>query len=251
MSEELKTAIEAVKKGAETALSYFDNDKNLGTKFKEDSTPVTIADPLTEETIKNYILSVYPDAKILGEETGGSSDEESFWIIDPIDGTRVYSRGINGWAVLLAYYSKGEFKIGVCYFPVLNELYYAEKNKGAFLNGKKIVVSNIHPLKKALINSGNPKYYKNTEIILKLVESAYVTRGYETTYADCLVAAGKMEVSVDPYAQLWDFAPFATIIPEAGGFITNLHGNPLKLTDRGCLMSNKILHDELIDVLSR
>lgn len=250
MSEELKTAIEAVKMGAEKALSYFDNEQDLGVTTKHDSTPVTIADPATEEVIKAYLLSVFPDAKIVGEETGGSTEEDSFWIIDPIDGTRVYSRGMNGWAVLLAYHAKGEFTIGVAYFPVLNELYYAEKGKGAFLNGKAIKVSDIQPLNKALINSGNPKYYKNRQVILELLEQAPIVRSYETTYADCLVAAGKMEASIDPYAQLWDFAPFATIVPEAGGTITNLHGKPLQLTDRGCVISNAVLHDELIGIVS-
>jgi histidinol phosphatase-like enzyme (inositol monophosphatase family) len=249
-SAELKTAIEAVKLGAEKALEYFNNDKNLGTTIKADDTPVTIADPMTEEVIKKHILSQFPEANILGEESGGTTDHESFWIIDPIDGTRVYARGIKTWAILLAYYSKGEFLIGVSYFPSLGELYYAEKGKGAFLNDELIKVSDINPLNKAMINSGNPKYFKNKGVIPVLVERTAVTRGYETTYADCLVASGKMDISVDPYAQLWDFAPFATILPEAGGSITNLHGNPLQLTDRGCVMSNNVLHEELMKILT-
>lgn len=251
MTKELKTAIEAAKKGAEKALEYFDNESDLGITHKSDNTPVTKADPETEEVIKEYILSQFPDAKILGEEGGGSADAESFWIIDPIDGTRIFARGIKGWAVLIALYTKGEFIVGVCYFPALNELYYAEKGKGAYFNGKLVKVSAIKPLNKALTNSGNPKYFKNKKVILELVEKAPVVRSYETTYADCLVAAGKMEVSIDPYAQLWDFAPFAIIIPEAGGSITNLEGKPLKLTDRGCVMSNGVLHDEIMEILSK
>jgi histidinol-phosphatase len=250
LSAELKTAIEAVKLGAEKALEYFNNDKNLGTILKADDTPVTVADPMTEDVIIKHILSKFPDANILGEESGGNTEHESFWIIDPIDGTRVYARGIKTWAILLAFYSKGEFLIGVSYFPSLDELYYAEKGKGAYLNDKKIKVSDINPLNKALINLGNPKYFKNKGVISALVEKTAVTRGYETTHADCLVASGKMDISVDPYAQLWDFAPFATILPEAGGSITSLHGNPLQLTDRGCVMSNKVLHYELMEILS-
>lgn len=250
MSPELTTAIEAAKKGASIALKYFNTDLDLGLKYKSDNTPVTLADPETEEVIKKHILSKFPQANILGEETGGSTENESFWIIDPIDGTRIFSRGVNGWAVLIAYYTKGEFTIGVSYFPSLNEMYYAEKGQGAYLNGKKINVSDVPHLNRAFLNSGNPKYYEKVDLILKLVEKSGVTRGYETTYADCLVASGKMDISIDPYAQLWDFAPFATILPEAGGFISNLAGKPLGITDRGCVMSNGLLHKELMEVLT-
>jgi len=251
MSKELATAIEAAKVGAKKALFYFDNEQELGTKLKSDDTPVTIADPVTEKEIKKYILSQFPDAKILGEESGGSIKDESFWIIDPIDGTRVYARGINAWAVLIAYYSKGEFIVGVCYFPSLDELYFAEKGKGAYLQEKKLKVSEIKQINKALLNSGNPKYYKNPQVVLRLIEKCSTLKGFEVTYAHCLVGAGKMEGSIDPYAQLWDFAAFAVIIPEAEGKITNLEGNPLQLTDRGCIITNGVLHKEITDIVSK
>jgi fructose-1,6-bisphosphatase/inositol monophosphatase family enzyme len=251
LSNELKTAIEAVKKGAETALSFFDNGSDLGETMKEDNTNVTVADPATEETIKKHILSKFPDANILGEETGGAAHEKSFWIIDPIDGTRIYARGINTWAVLLSYCEGNNFKIGVCYFPMLNELYYAESGYGAFMNKNKITVSEIEPLEKALVNSGNPRYFKNSEVILEMINEARTVRGYETTYADCLVASGKMEGSIDPYAALWDYAAFATIISEAGGKITNLKGKNLSFDDRGCIMSNGLIHDELIRIVNK
>ncbi len=250
MSDELQTAIEAVKIGAEKALLYFDSGQDLETTLKSDNTPVTLADPATEKAIRKYILSKFPDAKIIGEEIGGSIKEESFWIIDPIDGTRVYARGINAWAVLISYYKKSEFVIGVAYFPVLNEMYYAEKGKGAFLNEKRLIVSSIKPLVKSLVNSGNPKNYKSNKIVPKLIEKCAILRGYETTYADCLVAAGKMDASIDPYAQLWDFAAFVPIIQEAGGIITNLEGKPLQLTDRGCMLSNGLLHEELMEIVN-
>ncbi len=250
-SKELQTAIDAAKMGAKKALEYFDNESDLKTVQKSDNTPVTVADTATEEVIKNDILSKFPYAKILGEETGGSTEDESFWIIDPIDGTRVYSRGINAWAVLIAYYTKGEFTIGVSYFPVLNEMYYAEKGKGAFLNGKRLNISDTNPLKNSLINSGNPQYYKKKQVIIDLVEKSGIVRGYETTYADCLVAAGKMDASIDNNAKLWDFAAFAVIIPEAGGIITDLEGKPLQLQGSGCIISNGLIHNELVKIVNK
>jgi histidinol phosphatase-like enzyme (inositol monophosphatase family) len=251
MSDELEIAIEAARIGAKKALQYFDNNSDLNTKIKSDSTPVTIADPATEEVIKSYIVSKFKDAKILGEESGGSTNEESFWIIDPIDGTRVYARGINTWAVMVSYFSKGTFEIGVCYFPLFDEIYFAQNGKGAYMNGKKLTVSKTTLLKNALINSGNPKHYKNRQIILDLVENAPVVRSYETTYADCLVAAGKMDASVDPYAKLWDFAAFVPIVQEAGGKITNLKGEKPGLNDNGCIITNGLLHNELVKIVNK
>ncbi len=153
--------------------------------------------------------------------------------------------------MLLSYYTKGNFTIGVAYFPSLNELYYAEKGKGTYLNDKKLEVSKVEKFDKALINSGNPQYYSDKQIIVRLIEACSVVRGYETTYADCLVAAGKMDASIDNYAQLWDFAAFAVIIPEAGGIITNLEGSKLSLTDRGCIISNGLIHEEIISIVNQ
>ncbi len=251
MSDLLKTAIEAAKIGAETALKYFDNNSDLNATLKSDKSILTLADPATELEIKKFILLKFPDANIVGEETGGSTAYNSFWTVDPIDGTRIYARGINTWAVLISYYDRGDFQIGVCYFPILNELYYAEKGKGAFLNDKKLHVSDINPLKSSLINSGNSQYYKQKKILLDLVEKCSVVRGYETTYADCLVAAGKMEASIDNYAQLWDFAAFAVIIPEAEGIITNYQGDRLSLKDRGFVASNGLIHNDLLEIVKK
>lgn len=250
-SKELQVAIDAAKIGAKTALKYFDNNTDLNTKLKSDNSLLTVADPATEKAIKKFIYSKYPGANILGEELGGSTEHESFWTIDPIDGTRIFARGINSWAVLISYYTKGEFIIGVCYFPIFNELYCAEKGKGAYLNGRRLSVSKINPLNKSLINSGNPSYLKKIKILNELIEKAKVVRNYETTYADCLVPAGKMDASIDPYDQLWDFAPFSVIVPEAGGKITNMQGHKLKFTDRGCIISNGLIHDEIIKIVNK
>ncbi len=251
MSDELKTAIDAAKIGAEKALQYFHGEDDLGVTYKKDGTPVALADPATEKVINDYIVSKYPDANVVGEESGGSRKNKSFWIIDPIDGTRIYTRGIKQWAILISYYTDNNFEIGVCYFPSLDEMYYAQRGKGAFHNGNKINVSNIQPLSKSFINFGNPKYFPNMSTVLDLVKTSIGTRGYETTYADCLVASAHMEASIDPYAQLWDYAAFVPIINEAGGKITNLKGKNLSLNDAGCIMTNGLVHDEIVKIVNR
>lgn len=249
-SKYLQIALKAAELGAKKALSYFDNGSDLGEKLKPDNTNVTIADLATEKVIIDYIKSKISAANFIGEETGGEKTE-SFWIVDPIDGTRAFARGIGTWAVLISYYEASDFKIGVAYFPVLNELYYAEKGFGGFLNDTPIKISKTQNLSKSLVNSGNPKNYQNPDILPNLINKTAILRGYETTYAHALVASGKMDASVDPYSKLWDFAPFAVIIPEAGGKITNFQGNTPGLEDLGALTSNGLVHDELIKIVKR
>lgn len=251
LSNELQTAIDAAKVGAEKALTYFNNEVDLKETLKEDDSSLTIADPATEKEIKKFLHSKMPGANILGEETGGATNAENFWIVDPIDGTRAYARGINSWAVLISYFDKGEFMIGVAYFPLFDEIYYAEKGKGAYLNGERLHVSGKSHLAKSLINSGNPKNYQNPHTLSNLVKNALILRGYETTYAHALVGAGKMDASVDPYSKLWDFAPFAVIIPEAGGRITNLAGELVSTDDLGVITSNGLIHDELVRIVNK
>lgn len=247
-SSKLQTAIDAAKKGANEALRYF--DKNIEVVFKDDNTPVTIADRKSEETIKNYILSKFPDAKFLAEESGGEVSESGTWIIDPVDGTRSFSRGVPGWCVLIAYYEKGEFLIGVCYFPVQDELLYAEKGKGAFMNGKKVCVSKIEKLNKAYIGFGNPKYMKDQQVLLDYINASASARSWEATYCEFLLAQGKIDALVDGYAQLWDIAPFVVIIEEAGGKITRLDGSPIGLTKRGCIVTNGLIHNEVLKIIN-
>lgn len=251
LSFELRTAIEAAKIGATKALEYFDNNAKLDQKTKSDNTPVTIADPATEEVIKKFILSQFPDANIIGEETGGSLKDSTFWVIDPIDGTRSFIRGIPTWGVLISFCKNNQFQIGVCYFPLLDVLIWAEKGQGAFLNGDRIHVSGIKNLNEAYASTGNIKHFENKQVILDLADASYVLRCPEATYATYLVVCGKTDALIDMKASLWDFSPFITIATEAGGKITSTKGEPLKLTDKGYIVTNGVLHDEVVRIVNK
>lgn len=245
---ELTIAIEAAKIGADVALSYFDNLPPV--EYKEDKSVVTKADRETEKAIKNALLKAQPSARFVGEETGGNVNEDEFWIVDPIDGTRSFVRGISTWCVLLALCKNKEIVLGVAYFPLLNELFYAQKDKGAFKNKKPIHVSNISTLEDAYVSYGSLRHFKNPLSILNLVKSVATARSPEATYATCLVAGGKFEAHVDAYAQLWDAAPFRIIIPEAGGTITNLEGKPLTFSDRGFIATNRKIHKDIVRLVN-
>lgn len=136
MSEELKIAIEAAKKGAEAALRYY--EKNPAFEVKPDNSPVTKADKEAEDIIKKTIVSHFPHAQFLGEETGGTLDADDFWCIDPIDGTKNFIRGLPFWGIEIAHIIDSEIVLGLSYGPVIEEMLYAEKGKGAFMNGTPI-----------------------------------------------------------------------------------------------------------------
>lgn len=248
MSNELKIAIEAAKIGAKKALEYY--NKNLETKRKEDNSVVSIADTNTEEAIKSYISSQLPDAQFLAEESGGNINKETLWIIDPIDGTRSFLRGIDTWCVLIAYYEKNETKIGVCYFPLLNILLYAEKGQGTYCNDQKVYVSRINNLRVSFLGYGGIRHFENKVTLYNLIDQFESARSPEATYCQYLVAAGKMEAFVDAYAKPWDALPFVPIIQESGGRITNWKGNPLTFNDKGSITTNGLIHDEVIRILN-
>lgn len=249
-SHELQTAIDAAKKGADVALQYY-NNSSLYTEYKDDHSPVTQADRESEVAIKSHIQSVFPDTHFLAEESGGETDMSDLWIIDPIDGTSSFRRGINGWYILISYAKDGEVILGVCYSPVTKEILYAEKGKGAFLDDKRVHVSPISDLSQAYLGYSNPKHFKNPEALLTLLKSCQVARSPEPTYAEYLLTLGKYDAVVDVNAKAWDTTALKIIIEEAGGKVTNLQGNDWTLKDMGFIATNSLLHDEVVTLVNK
>ena len=248
MPDLLTTALDAAKLGSEKALSYF--DKDIDVEYKSDNTPVTIADKEAEKTIRKRIMESFPNAKFVGEEGGGDLKQDEFWIIDPIDGTRHFSRGIPSWRILIGYVKVGSFELGVSYSPFETGTVWAQKGKGTFTDGKRTNVSGISRLSEALMCNGNPKYFTNKQSLLKLIEASGSVRSFDTGYSQALVAMGKVDVSVDSYGAAWDVAPYIPIIQEAGGKITNLQGGTWSFEDVGCIATNGLLHDEVVQILN-
>ena len=249
-SQELSTAIKAAKAGAAKALEYY--DLGIETKFKADKTIVTEADLASEKIIIETIQKEFPDAKFLAEESGGQIHDDSFWIIDPIDGTRSFSRGIPTWNILIAYCQNKKVKIGVSYFPLLDGLLFAEAGKGTFYNDKQVHVSSVSPLEKAYIATGSPKYFENKQILLDLIDSSASLRMHDLTFSSFLIAQGKMDALVDRYGKTWDCAPYKVIIEEAGGRMTRLDGSEWELDGRdGSIITNGILHDEMLAIVKK
>lgn len=248
MSNELKVAIEAAKIGAKRALKYY--DKDLEIKLKEDNSVVTIADKESETAIKNYILTKFPSAKFVAEESEGNRNEKEFWIIDPIDGTRNFARNIPVWAVLISLYKNGKVILGVCYYPLLDLLLYAEDGTGAFCNEGMIHVSDVELIKNAYISFGSPRHFKNKQVLINLIEKSAGIRCPDSSHSAALLAMGKIDAVIDAYGQIWDIAPFKVIIEEAGGKVTNWQGKKWSIEDVGFIATNGLLDREILRIVN-
>lgn len=245
----LEIAKEAAKIGAQHAQKYFNT--NLQVALKEDLTPVTIADKETEEIIKDFILSQEPEAKFVGEEFGGDYGQENYWLIDPIDGTAFFARGIPLWGTLITYMEHGQAVIGVSYIPYFDELLYAQKGKGAFLNGTPVHVSTRATIQEAFISHGSiHKIVNKVPGFIKLSEQVHKMKGVGDSYGYHLLAQGKIEAKFDGAAEPFDVAGLNLVIEEAGGKVTNFQGEELQLKEHNVLATNGLIHDEVVRIIN-
>jgi histidinol-phosphatase len=183
---------------------------DLQVETKPDLTPVSEADRLVETTLRARIEQDRPGEAVLGEEEGGdsSADSTAAWIIDPIDGTRNYTRGIPIWATLIAF----EDRVAVVSAPALGRRWWAARGQGAFANGQRIQVSAIDRLEDATL------LYALDRPVPERAWDAWHVRGFGDFWAHMLVAEGAAEVAVDALGlAVWDTAPLGVILEEAGG----------------------------------
>ncbi len=240
-------------------LGYFNTA--LRTDFKPDSTPVTEADRAAEAYIRSEIQRVYPGHAIVGEEFGEASlsaapqpekDGRVFrWIIDPIDGTKSFIRGVPLYGVLIGLEIEAEVHVGAAYFPALDEMLSAAVGSGAWLNGRRAHVSKVDDLSKACICYTTYKNFEKRDIQVwkRLVEAVYMTRGWSDAYGYLLVATGRAEACLDPYMNIWDCGPFPVILREAGGYFGNWRGREGH-THGEALATNGGLKQQILDLIA-
>lgn len=249
MSEYLDTAIQAAREAEKVILKYFDS--GVAVERKEDNTEVTIADKEAEKIIRNVVTQKFPDHGFLGEETGERDvDSEYTWVVDPIDGTRNYSRGIPLFGTLIALMKDDDLILGVINMPVLEELSYAEKGKGAYCNEKLIHVSKAAKLKDAYVSFGGVKKFVNmniTDELVSLAGTVFADRGLGDCWSYALMARGKLDALIDPTIKIWDVAAPAILIEEAGGKLTDLNGNLIDRNVTSVIATNSLLHEEVLE----
>lgn len=248
MSQFLDAARNALRESEKVILKHFDT--GVAVQTKADQSPVTIADQEAERIIRSVIHDAFPEHGFLGEETGASdTDSEYVWIVDPIDGTRNYSRGIPLYGTLIALMQKGELMLGAMNMPSLREEVYAEKGRGAYLNGKSIHVSSVTNFNSAYLSTGGLKKNYGTPldtIVGSLVGDAWSDKAFGDCWNFSLVAQGKLDVVVDTKIRIWDVASAKVIIEEAGGKLTDLAGKEITPEVTSVIATNGLLHNTVV-----
>ena len=245
----LDAAVEAARAAGAIALKYFRG--RFEVTLKPDATPVTQADREAERAIVEILGRAFPDHGVLGEEFGGHGSTEVRWIIDPIDGTKNFVRGIPVWATLIGLEERGEITVGVIHNPVTGELYTARRDGGAFLNGERIRVSAIAELGGAtLVHAGLGLFREagRWESFVRLVDATERQRGFGDYSGYGLVAEGKAELYLEVDLKPWDLAPCKILVEEAGGRFSDLDGRPT-IYSGTALATNGRLHDAALALL--
>ncbi len=220
---------------------------------KPDLTPVSEADRQVEELLRAQISTERPDHEILGEEFGVSGAGEWLWIIDPIDATMNYVRGIPVFATLIALTRFGRTEVGVVTAPALGRRWWAARGHGAFLNGDQIAVSGVARLEDAQLSVNSLLDFADHgfwEGGLALSERCWRTRGFGDFWSHMLVAEGAVDIAAEPIVASWDLAALQVIVEEAGGRFTDFSGEST-FEGGNVVTSNGFLHEEALDLLGR
>lgn len=227
LEKHLDFAVEAAWRAGRITLAHFQT--GVRTEYKEDESEVTAADTEAEEFLRREIRAKYPDHGIIGEELEDTKNDASHrWILDPIDGTQAFSRGVPLYAVLVGLEIEGEVEVGAVYFPALDEMLYAASGLGCFWNGRRARVSEISSLERSIAcftQTANFEKGDRGEEWRKVQKSVLACRGWSDAYGHALVATGRAELMLDPLMNPWDCAPFLPILREAGGYFGDWSGN--------------------------
>ncbi|MEJ6607303.1 MAG: inositol monophosphatase family protein [Candidatus Planktophila sp.] len=224
---------------------------------KPDDTPVTDADKAAEEAIRALLKNHRPEDGIVGEEFGNDAGSaQRYWVIDPIDGTKNFLRGVPIWATLIGLIEReddGSEKVvvGVVSAPALYRRWHASEGNGAFLSlnkemPKRLSVSQVSEIKDASITySDFAEWNEKLEPFKELLNSAWRTRGIGDFWSHLLVAEGAVDVAAEPTLAIWDMAALDIIVREAGGRFTNISGVDGSLGGSG-LSTNSAIHEKIV-----
>jgi histidinol phosphatase-like enzyme (inositol monophosphatase family) len=247
----LEAAREFAVEAGEVTLGYFGG--LVESEAKGDGSPVTRADREAEQLLRRRIGERYPDHGVLGEEFPPTNEgAEVRWILDPIDGTRSFMRGVPLYGVLIGVELRGEPIVGIAHFPALAEMVSAGRGLGCFWNENPCAVSRVDTLERSLVTTTDVERILSRpegEGWRKLQQASDFSRTWGDCYGHILVATGRAEVHVDPILSPWDAGPLLTIVEEAGGRFTTLKGEATIHGGSG-VSTNGLLHDTVLEMLS-
>lgn len=251
-SAELQAALEAAEAATQVVRELY--RKNLAVTVKADRSPVTEADVRAEEAIRGVLERRFPGYGFYGEETGRHAmDAESLWLVDPIDGTKSFVRDTPFFSTQIALWRGGRIVLGVSAAPAYGELAWAERGQGAFLDGRRIGVSAVATLDRAILSTGNLKTLAagpGWSRFGRLVGEVDRLRGYGDFVHYHLLARGALDAVLESDVNILDIAALSVIVEEAGGRFTDLDGAPLTLDTTTVLATNGLLHEAVLARLS-
>jgi histidinol-phosphatase len=251
VSDLLEFAVEVAWRAGRTAFAHYQS--GIPSETKADDSPVTVADRNAEHVARELIEHRFPQDGIIGEEFGAVREGAARrWILDPIDGTRTFIRGVPLFGCLLALEENHEPIIGVMYFPALEETVYGERGGGAWWNGRRARVSDTTELDQALLVTTDIENIHRTGYgagFLRLNDECGMLRTWGDCYGHALVATGRAEIMLDPIMSVWDAAALKPIIEEAGGRFTSWTGEATH-TGGSAVSTNGALADRALQLLN-
>ena len=247
MTQLLDATAELARVTGDTALRYF--RKNLAVESKRDGTPVTVADRAAEQAAREWLRDRFPNDGILGEEFGEErSGATRRWLLDPIDGTKTFVRGVPLWGSLVAVHEQETVLAGAIYCPAVGELVAAASGAGCWWNGARCAVSTVNELSAATILTTDERFVGSQARAASwrdLAERAAVSRTWGDCYGYLLVATGRAELMTDPVLSSWDAAALLPVITEAGGIYTDWRDCVTAFSGAGVIATNAALAEEI------
>ena len=206
----------------------------LRVEQKPDRSPVTIVDRKIEESLRRELSRAFPGEAIVGEELGSSAQRGSFWTIDPIDGTRAFTRGLPSWGILLGRVERGNAVLGACDFPAINTFLGVGPGTAAYerRRGERILLSRVRKpptLSQAVIFHGGSRWWSSTRYakgFARLVRACFLERAYGDCYAYLWVFRGNVDAILDYGVKIWDLVPFAALAAATGRLLADCSGRP-------------------------
>ena len=252
MTPDLQFAIELADAADEITMRHYQSS-SLSVRTKSDKTPVSEADEAVERMIRERIAAERPGDGIVGEEFGTSGATSRRWILDPIDGTKNYVRGIPVWGTLIGLEENGRVIAGVISAPAMGRRWWASSGEGAFVRTlgetRAMRASSVDKLEDAHLTYDSIidfDQHGGAVRFLALMRRCTRSRGFGDFWAHMLVAEGAVEIAIEPAVAIWDMAPVQIIVEEAGGRFTDLDGRP-RIDGGSALSTNGLLHDAVLE----
>ncbi len=251
----MKFAKELARFAGDVMVRYF-QAADIGTSWKLDNSPVTVADHTINDFVIARVKEEYPDYGVIGEEKSYKPDRDWVWIVDPVDGTMTFSVGIPISTFCLALVHEGEVLLSIVYDPFQKRLFSAKRGHGAFMNEVPMHVSHAKTFKNQsalCFRSVTKPNHNGVNTLFDVLqkEGAKTTMFASFSYAGALVAEGRFIVACMTFGSPWDAAAISLIVQEAGGMATDMYGNPRKYNEwgDGLVLSNGYVHDKIIETI--